>query len=237
MSAPGMTAVLGGCGLGAGSGGVTLTLVAADYGDSAANSSEKHWDKLVMAYETEHPGVKVDVTVYSGNDVDRKVEEMAAAGRAPDMAQIGAYADCAAKKGVKFGMVPMPGVDGRSKVSMGVADWMTAFRRIGHAEQLGDFLDFAYSDKNVLAFSREYDLLPVTRSASDAMGSAKRDADLRPFLSQLPLSELYPAGKTSWASVSESVKKRIGSAVAPGGSPSSILSRLQATASTAQSSE
>jgi multiple sugar transport system substrate-binding protein len=410
MSALGMTAVLGGCGLGAGSGGVTLTLVAADYGDSAANSSEKYWDELAEAYESEHPGVKIDVTVYSWNDVDRKVKEMADAGRAPDMAQIGAYADYAAKgllykaddvlsipvqanflsqlanagqvnnmqygmpfaastrllfynktlfskagltppktwdelaadaaalksegvkypyalplgpeeaqaetmqwllsggggytdplgtygidsvqnvntftwlkndlvgkdltgpvapgrlnradafaafakgdvgmlnghpslmkmaarKGVKFGMVPMPGVDGPSKVSMGVADWMTAFRKKGHAEQIGDFLDFVYSDKNVLAFSREYDLLPVTRSASDAMGSAKQDADLRPFLSELPLSELYPAGKTSWAAVSASVKKRIGSAVAPGGSPSSILSRLQATASTAQSSE
>ncbi len=75
---------------------VTLRLVAADYGDSAANSSEKYWDKLVAAYEKDHPNVTVDVTVLSWNDVDAKVKEMVDAGNAPDMAQIGAYADYAA---------------------------------------------------------------------------------------------------------------------------------------------
>src|SRR5207248_1215318 len=63
----------------------------------------------------------------------------------------------AAAKGVKFGMVPMPGVDGQSKTAMGVADWMTAFKKNGHAEQVGAFLDFVYDEKNVLAFSHEYD--------------------------------------------------------------------------------
>ena len=63
VSALGMTAVLGGCGLGGGSGEVTLKLVAADYGDSSANSSRKYWDKLVKEYEAEHSGVKVDVSV------------------------------------------------------------------------------------------------------------------------------------------------------------------------------
>jgi ABC-type glycerol-3-phosphate transport system substrate-binding protein len=96
VSALGMTAALGGCGA-VGSGDVTLKLVAADYGDSDANSSQKYWDKLVGEYEDAHPGVKVDVSVYSWNDVDRKVKEMVAAGDAPDLAQIGAYADYAAK--------------------------------------------------------------------------------------------------------------------------------------------
>jgi multiple sugar transport system substrate-binding protein len=72
---------------------VTLRLVAADYGDSPANSSKKYWDKLVHDFEAEHPGIKVEVGVYSWNEVDRKVKEMVAAGHAPDMAQIGAYAD------------------------------------------------------------------------------------------------------------------------------------------------
>lgn len=95
VSALGMTAALGGCGS-SGSGEVTLKLVAADYGDSDANSSQKYWDKLVKEYEAANPDVKVDVSVYSWNDVDRKVKEMVAAGEAPDMAQIGAYADYAA---------------------------------------------------------------------------------------------------------------------------------------------
>lgn len=409
VSALGMSAVLAGCGLSGGSDDVTLRLVAADYGDSGANSSEKYWDTLVEAYEKEHPGVTVDVSVYSWNDVDAKVKEMVDAGRAPDMAQIGSYADYAAadrlykvsdvlsipveadfvpqlanagevrgmqygmpfasstrllfynktlfaragltppttwaelaedakalkdqgvkypyalplgseeaqaetlqwllsggggytqtvsaysidstenvetldwlkddlvgkgltgpvapgklnratafaafaagevgmlnghpslmkaaeSKGVKFGMVPMPGVAGPSKSSLGVADWMTAFKQNGHAEQVGDFLDFVYSEKNVLAFSREYDLLPVTNSASLVMGAAEEDADLKPFLDELPLSETYPVGRTSWAKVSAEIKKRIGQAVTANGNPAEVLGELQTVATTTDDS-
>ncbi|MGW1542946.1 extracellular solute-binding protein [Streptomyces sp. NPDC002309] len=409
MSALGMTAVLGGCGLTGGSDDVTLRLVAADYGDSAANSSEKYWAKLADAYEAGHPGVQVEVSVYSWSDVDREVKEMVDAGKAPDMAQIGAYADYAAddllytaddllsipvqagfssafagagqvngvqygmpfaastrllfyneelfeeagltppttweelaeaaealkadgvkypyalplgseeaqaetmlwmlsggggytdpvggytidsaenvatftwlrdelvgekltgpvapgeldraaafaafaegevgmlnghpslmkmadKRGVKYGMVPLPGVEGASKATMGVADWMLAFKRNGHKEQVGDFLDFVYSERNVVDFSRRYDLLPVTNPASDAMGGAAQDRDLKPFLDELARAESYPVGKTSWASISAEVKKGIGSAVTPGGSPAAFLGRLQSSATTAESS-
>ncbi|MFE9450559.1 extracellular solute-binding protein [Streptomyces sp. NPDC006739] len=406
VSALGMPAVLGGCGS-TGSSDMTLRLVAADYGDSPANSSQKYWDQLAKSYEAQHSGVKVQVSVYSWNDVDRKVKEMVDAGKAPDLAQIGAYADYAAagklyaasdvlsirtqadllspladagqwnhtqygipfaastrvlfynktlfaqaginppatwselasdaealrargvkypyalplgpeeaqaetmqwllsggngytddvgtytidspqnietftwlkdqlvgkgltgpvapgklnratafaafadgqvgmlnghptliqqaaKKGVKFGMVPMPGRSGKA-TAMGVADWMTAFKQNGHAQQIGDFLDYVYSEKNVLAFSREYGLLPVTGSASNTMSQAARDKDLHAFLDQLPTSELYPVGKTSWAAVSAAVKQDIGQAVAPGASPAAVLTRLQTLAATADS--
>jgi multiple sugar transport system substrate-binding protein len=406
----GMAATLAGCGGSGDSGDVTLRLVAADYGNSPANSSRKYWDKLATAYEADHPGTKVEVSVYSWTDVDRKVKELVAAGHAPDLAQIGAYSDyaakdqlykvdellsipvqadfvsqlgeagkmervqygmpfaastrllfynkklfsdagitppktwselaadakalkskgvktpyalplgpeeaqaetmqwllsggdgytddvgtyhldstenvatfswlkdelvdkgltgpvapakldraeafagfargevgmlnghptlmkMAAKKGVKFGMVPMPGIDGRPRSTMGVADWMMAFKQNGHREQAGDFLDFVYSEKNVLAFSREYDLLPVTTSASQAMAEAPGDKDLVPFLDELPASELYPVDKTSWPAVSADIKNGIGKAVAPGSNPSTVLTELQNAASTAESSE
>ncbi|MFI1165930.1 extracellular solute-binding protein [Streptomyces sp. NPDC020801] len=409
VSALGMTAVLGGCGS-TGSSGVTLKLVAADYGDSAANGSQKYWDKLVKDYESRHPGVKVEVSVYSWTEVDRRVRQMVDAGDPPDMAQIGAYADYAAKgllykaddvlsipvqadflgqlsdagqlrhvqygipfaastrvlfynkglfakahltppttwdqlasdaqalkaqgvkypyalplgpeeaqaetmqwllsggagytddigtytidspqnvqtftwlrdelvgkgltgpvapgrlnradafsafaagdvgmlnghptlmqqavkKGVEFGTVPMPGKNGPAKATMGVADWMMAFKKNGHQDQIGDFLDFVYDEKNVLDFSREYDLLPVTGSASGAMAAAEQDKGLKPFLEELPLAQLYPVGKTSWAQVSADLKKRIGQAVASGGSPAAVLGQLQATASAAESAE
>ncbi|MFF3466271.1 extracellular solute-binding protein [Streptomyces sp. NPDC001984] len=408
VSALGMAAVLGGCGS-TGSSDITLRLVAADYGDSAAGSSQKYWDKLVEEYEAQHSGVKVEVSVYSWNDVDRKVKEMVDAGKAPDLAQIGAYADYAAagklyqasdllsipvqadflsqlaeagqvnhvqygipfaastrvlfynkalfaqagitppatwdeleadaralkdqgveypyalplgseeaqaetmqwllsggdgytdttgtytinstqniqtfswlkddlvakgltgpvapgklnradaftafangkvgmlnghptlmrqaaEKGVKFGMVPMPGRTGQAKATMGVADWMMAFKQNGHAEQIGDFLNFVYDEKNVLAFSREYGLLPVTSSASDTMAQAPRDKDLHAFLDQLTTAQLYPVGKTSWAAVSADIKKNIGQAVAPSGSPTDVLGRIQAAATAADSS-
>ncbi|MFH0519249.1 extracellular solute-binding protein [Streptomyces sp. M41] len=411
VSALGLTVVLGGCGLTGGSDEVTLKLVAADYGDSGTNTSQKYWDKLAREYEEEHPDVTIDVTVYSWNDVDAKVKGMVAAGDAPDLAQIGAYADYAAKdllysaddllsiavqadlvpqladagqvngvqygipfasstrvlfynktlfrkagitppstwkelaanaealkaagvkypyalplgpeeaqaetmqwllsggggytdaetgtynidsaenvatfdwlkndlvgkgltgpvapgelnradafsafaagdvgmlnghpslmqmatkKGVKFGMVPMPGVEGPAKLSMGVADWMMAFKKNGHAEQAGEFLDFVYDKQNVLDFSRRYDLLPVTNSASSEMTGAKQDADLKPFLDQLPLSELYPVGRTSWAAVSAEVKQQIGRTVTAGGNPEAILGQLQSTAARVESAE
>ncbi|MFD3585991.1 extracellular solute-binding protein [Streptomyces sp. NPDC058683] len=411
VSATGMTAVLGGCGT-TGSSDVTIRLVAADYGDSAANSSQKYWDKLARAYEAKHADVKVDVTVYSWNDVDRKVKDMVAAGKAPDLAQIGSYADYAAagklyeagdllsipvqadfpsqlaeagqwnhaqygmpfaastrvlfynktlfteagitppttwkelaadaqalkehgvkypyalplgpeeaqaetmqwllsggsgytddigtytidssqnidtftwlkddlvgkgltgptapgklnratafaafadgqvgmlnghptlikqaeKKGVKFGTVPMPARAGQSTTtaSMGVTDWMAAFRQNGHADQVGDFLDYVYSEKNVLDFSREYGLLPVTTSASQTMTDSPQaeDKQLLPFLEQLPTSELYPAGKTSWAAISADVKEQIGTAVTATGDPTAVLSRIQSKAAAADS--
>ncbi|MBA4865884.1 extracellular solute-binding protein [Streptomyces sp. PSKA54] len=405
-----MTASLAACGASEGSSNVTLTLVAADYGDSAANSSEKYWDKLVKAFEAKNPDIKVKVSVHSWNDVDRKVKEMVAEGKAPDMAQIGAYADyaadgklysaddllsipvqadflpqlseagevdrvqygmpfaastrllfynktlfkeagltppkswadlqaaarvlksrgvkipyalplgpeeaqaetmmwllsggagytdnvgtydldssenirtfdwlrddlvgedltgptppgklnraqafaafrrgdvgmlnghptlmqMAAKKGVKFGMVPMPGPNGPSKTTMGVADWMMAFKQNGRGEQIGTFLDYVYSEKNVLAFSHEYDLLPVTTSASYAMSEDKDDRQLAGFLEELPNSELYPVGKTSWAQVSAAIKQQIGKAVTKNGKPASILGQIQREAASAENAE
>lgn len=408
VSALGLAAVLSGCGVGGDSSDVTLTLVAADYGNGAADSSKKYWAGLVERYETDHPDVDIDVSVYSWNDVDRKVKEMVDAGSPPDMAQIGAYADYASqgllyragdllsipvqadflsqlsgagelnsvqygmpfaastrllfynkslfaeagltppetwdelvecaealkangvkfpyalplgpeeaqaetlqwllsgdggytdiggtygidstenvetfswlrdelvgkgltgpvapgkldrakafqafaagdvgmlnghpslmemakKKGVKYGMVPIPGADGETPSTLGVADWMMAFEKNGHRDEIGDFLDFVYSEENVLGFSREYDLLPVTNSASRAMAASGQDKELKPFLDQLPLSELYPVGKTSWAAVNAAIKQKIGRAVEPGGSPEDVLGELQAAAVRADS--
>ncbi|MGW0842087.1 extracellular solute-binding protein [Streptomyces sp. NPDC002787] len=401
-------ATLAGCGGSASDGpGVTLKLVAADYGDSESNGSQKYWDKLVKAYEKKNPGVTVDVSVYSWNDVDRKVRELVAAGEAPDMAQVGTYADyastgklyevddllsipvqagflpqladagkvrrvaygmpfaastrvlfynkklfaeagidsaprswselaadaealgeagvetpyalplgpeeaqaetmqwllsggagytdnvgtyridseenvrtftwlkdelvdkgltgptapaelnradafaafargevgmlnghpslmrMAAERGVAYGTAVMPGRDDRDHPTMGVTDWMMAFKQNGHGEEIGDFLDFVYSDENVLAFSREYDLLPVTASASEAMAASEDDADLGPFLDALPSAELYPVGKTSWADVSAAVKEQIGRAVRPDAKPGVVLEQLQQTATVA----
>lgn len=408
VAALGMAGLLAGCGGPGGSDDVTLKLVAADYGDSKANSSQKYWDKLAKQFEKDNPGIKVDVTVYSWNDVDRKVKEMVEDGDAPDLAQIGAYADYAAqgklykvddllsiptqadflpqlseagevsrvqygmpfasstrllfyneklfkdahlsppqswtqlqaaakalkargvkipyalplgpeeapaetlmwmlsggggytdnvgtydldspqnvktftwlkdelvdkgltgptppgklnraeafaaftrgdvgmlnghptlmkmaeKKGVKFGMVPVPGINGKAQSTMGVADWMMAFKQRGHRKEAGKFLDFVYSKKNVLDFSNEYEILPVTTSASEAMAEDRGHTKLGKFLDELNASQLYPVGKTSWAGVSADIKKYIGKTVDPNGSPSSVLSSLQNSAVTAES--
>lgn len=83
VAALGMTAALSGCGSDTGSGDVTLRMVAADYGTGAENSSQKYWDDVAGKFEKDNPGIKVEVSVYSWKDVDRKVAEMVKAGKAP----------------------------------------------------------------------------------------------------------------------------------------------------------
>lgn len=95
VAALGMTAALSGCGGDGESGDVTLKLVAADYGTGEANKSDKYWDRVARRFEASHPGIKVDVTVLPWTDIDRDVAEMVKNGKAPDIAQIGAYADYA----------------------------------------------------------------------------------------------------------------------------------------------
>ncbi|MGW1109139.1 extracellular solute-binding protein [Streptomyces sp. NPDC002540] len=406
-----LTATLTGCGGGSGgSGDVTLRLVAADYGNSAANSSKKYWAALVKGFEASHPGIKVEVSVYSWKDVDREVAGMVKRGEAPDIAQIASYADYAEagrlyradellnitaqanflprladagsvnrtqyglpfvastrllfynkklfaqaglaaprtwndirddatvleqrgvtypfalplgpeeaqgetmmwllsggggyiddagsyeidsaenvrtfdwlktnlvdkglvgpvapgrldrakafaaftrgevgmlnghptlmqeaeKKGVSVGMVPLPGVGGPTKGSMGVADWIMGFKQRGHRVQLGKFFDYLFTDKNVIDFADEYGLLPVTDSASAAMESDPRYKPLRKFLAALPNAEFYPYGKTSWARASESIKENIGRAVEPNGSPESVLGRIARESAAAEHAE
>lgn len=410
VAALGMLATLTACGSG-GSGDVTLKLVAADYGSSGSNTSKTYWDNVARAFEKSHPGVTVDVRVLSWKDVDREVAEMVARDEAPDLAQIGAYADyakadklydvdsllsvptqanflpllsqagemnrvqygmpfaastrllffneelfdkagvepprtwaelkkaaqalkaegvkypfalplgseeaqaetmqwllsggggyrdaggssyeidsaanvrtfqwlkdelvtpgltgpvapgkldrqqafdafargevgmlnghptlmeTAEKAGVKVGKVPLPGIEGKAKATMGVADWMMAFKQNGHRKEAGAFLDFVYQDKNVLDFSDRYDILPVTVTASSAMAEDRKHADLKEFLAALPSSELYPVGETSWAKVSESVKKNIGKAVAPDTDPESVLQQIAQDARDAEAAE
>ncbi|MFF1958177.1 extracellular solute-binding protein [Streptomyces sp. NPDC058220] len=403
-----MTMVLAGCGDTGGPGPVTLKLVAADYGNGSANSSEKYWSALAREFESDNPGIKIDVDVRSWKIVDRDVAEMVQQGRDPDIAQIGSYADYAKhgklyaaddllsiptqanfltqlsdagkvnriqyglpfiastrllffnqklfdqaglsapknwddiktaaealkqqgvttpyalplgseeaqgetlmwllsggggytenadgsysidsdqniktfewlrknlvepkltgpvapgkldrtiafkafssgqvgmlnghptlmqdaeKAGIKVGTVQLPGISGQAKSSLGVADWLMAFKKNKHGAEIGKFLDFAYNDKNVLDFVGQYDLLPVTYSANDAMAADLEYKNLSKFQEALATSELYPYGKNSWTSVSESIKKNIGEAVGPGGDPRAVLSRIARDASAAE---
>ncbi|MEV6248604.1 extracellular solute-binding protein [Streptomyces sp. NPDC051742] len=410
-AALGLTATMTGCGsLGGDSGDVTLRLVAADYDLTGGDTTEKYWTDLVAAFEAQHPGIKVEISIESWDDVDRKVAEMVEADKAPDIAQIGAYADYAAagdlyaaeelltipvqanflaplveageykrtqyglpfvastrplfynqtlfdeagieaptswaelaeaaeklkdngvrtpfalplgpeeaqaealmwllsggggwtdatdryavdsdaniktfdwlkknlvgkgltgpvapgklnrkaafaafakgevgmlnghpsllqeaaKKGVKVGQVPLPGVEGPPKAAMGVADWIMGFKQNGHRKEIGAFLNFVFADDNVLKFAGDNDLLPVTVSASSRMETEPEHADLRVFLKTLPDSQLPPVGKTSWAKVSENVKQNIGKAVTPAGRPADVLGSIGRMATTAEAAE
>lgn len=412
VAALGMTVTLAGCGSSSGSGDVTLKLVAADYDVAGGQSSKKYWADLAAAFESKNPGIRIDVQIESWNDVDRKVAEMVKAGKAPDVAQIGAYADYAAadklysadqllsvpvqsnflrplvdagehkhvqyglpfvastrllffnkklfeeagiredpktwddlradavklkantdakypfalplgpeeaqaetmmwllsggdgytdtvgnyaidspqnvstftwlkdnlvdkkltgpvapsklnrkeafaaftrgevgmlnghpslmqaaeKAGIDVGKVALPGRNGKAKSAMGVADWIMGFKQNGHRDEVGKFLDFVFSDKNVLDFAGQNGLLPATVTASEAMEKDPKHLALREFLQELPTSVLPPVGKTSWAAVSENIKGNIGKAVEPGGRPATVLGRIGRAATAAERAE
>jgi multiple sugar transport system substrate-binding protein len=389
------------CGGGTGSGGITLKLVAADYGDSSANSSRKYWDQLAREYEADHRGVTIDVYVYPWTEIDQKVADMVERGQAPDVAQIDAYADYAAEgrlysadqmlaipvqanfissieqagevakvqyglpfvtstrllfynktlferagvlaapkswdelkqaaiqlksvgvkmpyglplgpeeaqaetlmwmlgggggytdvngsytidaaenvttfewlrdelvgpgltgskdpgrlnrqavfdaftsgdvgmlnghptlmaqaegHGISYATAPLPGITGRSKSTLGVADWMMGFRQRNHRAQVGDFLNYVFAKKHVLDFAEAYDLLPVTTDASQVMRADKHYERLWQFLDQLETAVFYPVAKTSWADVAELLKQKIGTAVVKGGDPATVLGQIQ----------
>ncbi|MEV4435582.1 extracellular solute-binding protein [Streptomyces sp. NPDC049585] len=393
--------VLTACGSEGPVGDKKLKLVAADYGDKPDNSSKKYWNSLARDFESKHSGIKIDVEVYSWTEVDKKVADMVAAGKAPDIAQIGAYADFAAAgklysadqlisiptqadfitpiakagevhrvqyglpfvsstrmlfynqslftragigkapetweelqaaavklkaagvkipfglplgpeeapaetmlwmlaggggytdntgaytinsdanikafawvrdelvgKGLtgpgdpartnrqdlfeafckgdvgmlhghptlmqqaeaaklKYGTAPLPGIKGKAASTMGVADWIMAFKQNGHREQIGTFLDFVFSKDNHLSFTGQYQLLPVTESASAAMHLDRQYEKLWPFLDQLQNADFYPADKTSWAKVSATIKEKIGSVVQKSGDPAAVLGEIQ----------
>ncbi|MFI6639587.1 extracellular solute-binding protein [Streptomyces sp. NPDC050504] len=96
VAALGMSVTLAACGGDSGPEDVTLKLVAADYDLTGGDTTKQYWAKLTDAYEKKNPGIKIDVQILPWTDVDAKVKAMVEAGDAPDIAQIGAYADYAA---------------------------------------------------------------------------------------------------------------------------------------------
>ncbi|MFI1097461.1 extracellular solute-binding protein [Streptomyces sp. NPDC020917] len=129
---------------------------------------------------------------------------------------------------IDVGVAPVPGRQGPSTDTLGVADWMMAFKQNGNKAAAGKFLQFVYQEKNAVKFLDEYGLLPVTTSALTTMEGSPKYADLAQFLNLLPEAIFYPVNKTSWGPVSDDVKKTIGQAVH--GDPKTVLSKLQVEA-------
>ncbi|MFC9792974.1 extracellular solute-binding protein [Streptomyces sp. NPDC127584] len=130
-------------------------------------------------------------------------------------------------KGIKVGTLRMPVSDtlgdGKVPPAAGVADWMMAFKREGNRELVGSFLNFVYEDKNLKEFAGRYKLLPSTVTANQDAGNAADDPSAEQFLSALRTAELYPVDDPSWLQVSDTIKRNIGKAVAPGAEPKAVL--------------
>ncbi|MBT2450428.1 extracellular solute-binding protein [Streptomyces sp. ISL-43] len=138
-------------------------------------------------------------------------------------------------KGIEVRPVAMPISDmlgsGESTPTVGVADWMMAFKQRGHRAEIGTFLDFLYQDKNLSDFAGRYHLLPSTVSASRTLaGSGGMDKTDTEFLTALRGAQLYPVNDPSWVTVSDTIKRNIGRAVDPSGDPKTVLEEIASKA-------
>ena len=79
---------LAGCGssaTGSGAGGITLKLVAADYGTGPQNSSQKYWQGIADAFHKQNPKITVTVQTINWNDFDSQVKTMVQNKQYPDV--------------------------------------------------------------------------------------------------------------------------------------------------------
>ncbi|UQA92059.1 extracellular solute-binding protein [Streptomyces halobius] len=125
---------------------------------------------------------------------------------------------------VDYGVTTIPGRNGPLKSTLGVADWMMAFKDGDNKEEVRKFLDFTYSEK-MLKFDEMYNFMPVTEDALETMESNGKHKDLEPFFQQLPNASFYPVGDPAWDVVSAEMKKTVGKAAQE--DPKKVLGDLQ----------
>jgi multiple sugar transport system substrate-binding protein len=130
---------------------------------------------------------------------------------------------------VKYAVGAMPTNVG-TPVTLGVEDYLMAFKKKGNQEAVKKFLDLYYQPENITRWISAEGFLPVTKSGLTQMS---RDAKLKPYLDLLPNARLAPTTDPAWDKVKLDVQQSIGLAVQPGGNPRQVLDRLQQNATAA----
>ena len=127
---------------------------------------------------------------------------------------------------VKYAVAQMP-TNAGTPVTLGVEDYLMAFKRKANQEAVRKFLDLYYDPANITRWIGAEGFLPVTRSGLAQMGGNPK---LRPYLDALPGARLAPTTDPTWDKVKLDVQQTIGLAVQPDGNPRQVLERLQKNA-------
>jgi multiple sugar transport system substrate-binding protein len=130
---------------------------------------------------------------------------------------------------VRYGVTRMPTNVG-DPVTLGVEDYLMAFKKKGNQEAVRQFLDLYYQPEQITRWIAAEGFLPVTRSGLARMSD---NAKLKPYLDALPSARLVPTTDPVWDKVKLDVQQNIGLAVQPGGDPRAVLDRLQKNAAEA----
>jgi multiple sugar transport system substrate-binding protein len=137
---------------------------------------------------------------------------------------LAAQLDAAGK--VSYGVAQMP-TNAGTPVTLGVEDYLMAFKKKGNQEAVKGFLDLYYQPENITRWITAEGFLPVTKSGLKQMSGNPK---LTPYLDALPNARLAPTTDPTWDKVKLDVQQSIGLAVQPGGDPKQVLDRLQQTA-------
>jgi multiple sugar transport system substrate-binding protein len=127
---------------------------------------------------------------------------------------------------VKYAVGAMPANAGAA-VTLGVEDYLMAFKKKGNQEAVKKFLDLYYQPENITRWITAEGFLPVTKSGLQQMSA---NAKLKPYLDALPNARLAPTTDPAWDRVKLDVQQSIGAAVQPGGDPKRVLDQLQKNA-------
>jgi multiple sugar transport system substrate-binding protein len=136
-----------------------------------------------------------------------------------------------AEKKVSYGVAEMPTAIGKA-VTLGVEDYLMAFKKAGNQDAVKQFLDLYYRPENITRWITAEGFLPVTKSGLAQMRSIEK---LKPYLDALPNARLVPTTDPAWDRVKLDVQQSIGLAVQPGGDPRQVLQKLQQNAVAAAS--
>jgi multiple sugar transport system substrate-binding protein len=137
-----------------------------------------------------------------------------------------------AERKVQYGVAAMPTNVG-TPVTLGVEDYLMAFKKKNNRDAVKRFLDLYYQPANITTWITAEGFLPVTKSGLAQMSS---NDTLRPYLDALPHARLAPTTDPAWDRVKVDVQQNIGRAVQPGGNPKQVLDDLQANAVAASAS-
>jgi len=127
---------------------------------------------------------------------------------------------------VSYGVAQMPTNVG-TPVTLGVEDYLMAFKKKGNQEAVRQFLDLYYQPDQIIRWITAEGFLPVTRSGLQKMSGNDK---LKPYLDALPNARLVPTTDPTWDKVKLDVQQSIGAAVQPGGDPKQVLDRIQKNA-------
>jgi multiple sugar transport system substrate-binding protein len=125
---------------------------------------------------------------------------------------------------LNYGVAPVPVNGSNPPVTLGVEDYLMAFKSTEHKPVVKAFLDYVYQQKNYGKFIDQEGFLPVTKSVSDQV--AAKNPQQKVFINAVGDARFYPTTNPTWAAIAPQVKQNLGSAV-QGKDPADVLNGLQ----------